>query len=198
MRQVKEMIYLYTKSNNNVTLREAIDQTQEYFLEAWGLLYSPQRCCFVKVNNGEIECHKDEDMNLKSVFEARIFNEQAELRWLNELNGKGRSVLLSDGVIDILTNVNSANLEVIDKRIQKYLLWGKGTGKDIGENWSRLATARIGKLNVPIPKVQSQQQVGLEVYEYFGITDCHGNVSVIEERLRKFKIIEGDQENGTC
>jgi len=194
------MIYpytLYTKAINYINFKEAIDQCQSYFSDAWGLLYSPERCFFIKVNNGKIELHKEENINLRSVFEVRIFNEQAELRWLNELNGMGKAVLLSDVAINIWKDVDLHKIKVIDKLIQRYLLWGEGTGTNIGEHWSRLSTARIGKLDVPTPDVQTQERVRIKVCEYLSIIDEHGNTSVVEERLLNLGKIGANRKYGS-
>ncbi|MUG95757.1 TIGR03984 family CRISPR-associated protein [Scytonema sp. UIC 10036] len=191
------MIDLYTQaSKKDITLSDAIYKSKKCLSDAIGLLYTPEKCCFVKIKNGKIEPHKDEIINLNSVFEARVFNKQAELRWLNEKSGTGKAVLLSETETNFCL-YEKGKLKELDKHPQSYLLWGQGTGTDIGEGWSRLSTARIGKLDIPIPGVKSQQRVQITTCEYFCVIDEHGNVAVVEERLLNLEPIKEEKKHGS-
>ncbi|WP_250282165.1 type III-D CRISPR-associated protein Csx19 [Frankia sp. CiP1_Cm_nod2] len=174
-----------------------------------------------------------------AVFEARIFNRDAELRWLHERDGLGTAVLLSEspalcqppgwlfgepGEPDEPDEPDEpgepdrpvAPLTAIDRINNKYLLWGRplrpngsqnpntSQASDVPRNadatggplWVRLAEARIGLLDVPVPRAPREDEcVFLETIEYVttdehAATDGnatarprHGNAYVAEERL---------------
>jgi len=77
-------------------------------------------------------------------------------------------------------------VQAIETQEQTYLLWGEGlVANNLTSGWSRLATSRLGKLDVPIAGVsQSKQRIKLTAKEYFRRMDeLYGNVIVAEERL---------------
>jgi CRISPR-associated protein (TIGR03984 family) len=180
------------RSKENISLKDAIAKCKEHFnassdKTAIALLYSPSACKFAKLVNGILMSSVGEAINLAPVFEARIFNETSELRWLNVLNRSGKAVLISDldisGIFD-----NSCNLDYFETLSQQYILWGQGmtSQKNLAEGWSRLGAARIGAMDVPIADItHNQQRVILKVCEYLREVDDHGNVAVVEERLVK-------------
>lgn len=181
---------LYAIARNNTTLQDSVNACQTVWeIEgAIALLYSPAKCQFARLHceNDTVQFldYIDQPIDITKVFEARIFNDDAELRWLNQECGKGRSVLLSQQLLQ-LQNYDSietlTNLEHLD---QHYLLWGEGWTKpeQWSEQWSRLTLARIGGIPVPVSKLQRQQTVKLFVREYLR-ADNYGNLSVVEERL---------------
>ncbi|KLL09963.1 type III-D CRISPR-associated protein Csx19 [Protofrankia coriariae] len=153
-----------------------------------------------------------------AVFEARIFNRDAELRWLHERDGLGTAVLLSEspalcqppgwlfGEPDEPSEPDRpvAPLTAIDRIDNKYLLWGRplrpygsqnpntSQAPDVpqsadapsGPVWVRLAEARIGLLDVPVPRAPHEDEcVFLETVEYVTTEPEHGNAYVAEERL---------------
>lgn len=153
--------------------------------EAKGLLYTPQICCFVKITpNGKAFDDKGELSNnfLNSVFEARIFNKDVEMRWLHQQNLLGRLVLISEKLIDSeKDNLLDPPIELAGEILQNYLLWGKV--KETKNGWTYLVTSRIGKIAVPSPKTLKQEKrLILKAKEYLQEKD-YGNVVVIEERL---------------
>ncbi|WP_179065283.1 CRISPR-associated protein Csx19 [Nostoc sp. C052] len=185
------MTSLYSWEFNQITLEAAIKQCANYLDNAVGLFYSPQFCCFGKLQADATVQNPIHIIALGKVFEARIFSEskQAELRWLNELNGNGKAVLISEQILDQESFINSTlnileNLDTID---QTYVLWGEGTKTKISEGWSLLATARIGKLYVPTANLNDKERVLLRTREYIHVVDDYGNVAVIEECLIGFK-----------
>jgi CRISPR-associated protein (TIGR03984 family) len=181
----KMMAILYGRSQNNMTLREAIAACQLCFGDAVGLFYSPESCSLGKVTGTSVTDSGNADVNLERVFEARIFNADYELRWLNKRGGNGLAVLLSERAIADYFDKAIDELEAIETQNQTYLLWGEGLSANLQPGWSRLATSRLGKLDVPIGGVSQQgQRVKLKAKEYFQVlNDWYGNVIVAEERL---------------
>ncbi|WP_165037004.1 type III-D CRISPR-associated protein Csx19, partial [Candidatus Protofrankia californiensis] len=130
-----------------------------------------------------------------AVFEARIFNKDAELRWLHEGDGLGTAVLLSESP-DICRPLGEAldPLKAIERIDNRYLLWGRplrshdsgaSTGPlSAGPLWVRLAEARIGLLDVPVSRAPRENEcVFLRTVEYVTTEPEHGNAYVAEERL---------------
>jgi CRISPR-associated protein (TIGR03984 family) len=191
-----ETLSLYAIARNNTTLQDSVHACQTVWeIEgAIALLYSPRKCQFARLHcqtdTVQFLDYEDNSVDITNVFEARIFNDHAELRWLNQEKGRGRSVLLSEQekrlqdyeAIDVLTD-----LEQLDPR---YLLWGEGWTKpeQWSEQWSRLTLARIGSIPVPIANLQQSSTVALKVREYLKADD-YGNLSVVEERLVKLEIV---------
>ena len=129
------MPILYGRTSSNITLQDALSQCAEALSngsDAVALLYSPTFCQFAKVQqDGTFKNSKGELVALGSVFEARAFNKNCELRWLNKLDGKGIAVLLSSP--NFYESINFSNewsalpeLSALDIIEQSYILWGKG------------------------------------------------------------------------
>jgi CRISPR-associated protein (TIGR03984 family) len=187
----KNNLYSYL-STNTIPLTEAL-QTYAHVLEnGIALLYSPQFCKFSKFETtGNLTDSKGERISLdyqeNYIFEARVFNEDCELRWLNEFEGQGRSVLISEQELPNLSDAEASPfLETIR---QQYLLWGEKTENQPVSGWQRLATARIGALDVPVSQpLTEKQRVYLNTVEYLAEVDKFGNVAVVEERLVKLEV----------
>jgi CRISPR-associated protein (TIGR03984 family) len=193
------MTKLYGRASaNNISLSEALEKCKGELADAVAILYSPSFCKFAKFDNGNLINEKAQVIDVSTIFEARIFNPHAELRWLNVLNGQGRAVLISDEELTKIFDVEEdVSLEILDTIPQQYLLWGKGVVRSptMPQDWSRLAAARIGALDVPIAGIEgNQHQVQLIAREYIGFCkgepDEYGNVSVLEERLIELKLLE--------
>jgi CRISPR-associated protein (TIGR03984 family) len=178
-------------SKINISLSEALAKYKTELTDAVAILYSPSFCKFAKFENGTLSLIGD--YSIYTVFEARVFNQNVELRWLNISNGLGRAVLISD--IELTNGFNDdvdvSLTQILDTIPQQYLLWGKGVDNkrspSTPQGWSRLAAARIGALDVPIADIQPKQQVKLIAKEYIGLCEGkageYGNVAVLEERL---------------
>lgn len=176
---------LYWKtSKNKIPLKQAVQECFQDLADAVGLIYSPQKCSFIKIKSGKIEQPPIETpVDLKLIFEARIFNQQVELRWLNERNGEGKAVLLSEDKDALNLGWNQLEkLEAIAIQSQQYILWGQSKPNSEVTEWSQLFSNRIGSLYVPCPCSNVQNRVYLKTCEYFKADD-YGNVSVVEERL---------------
>jgi CRISPR-associated protein (TIGR03984 family) len=161
---------------------------------AIALLYSPRRCELATFAEGALRASDGQPVDIGSVFEARVFNERAELRWLNDPGPEQchRAVILTEqdraGVLEGWSFSNRD--DVIDKLDQTYLLWGKGTDRPVSNGWSELATARIGGLRVPVGNVGKNQRVLLHSVEYI-VEAEHGNAVVFDERLVKLEVDRG-------
>ncbi len=180
-----------------------------------GLFYTPTQCQFGRwEESAQISDAHGKPFALEQVFEARLFHEQAELRWLREPNtdGLGRAVYLFDEANkapDWQGWQRAEPLNELSINANQYLLWGEqwqasDQANEIDDfdqnNWSMLATARIGKWFVPVPGLKKNQRVRLKTQEYFGLprdpdgkltlAGQHGNQVVIEERWLSLKAID--------
>lgn len=181
------MTNLYGYAKDRIKLEEALNRFSHCLEQAIGLFYSVNACRFGKIDRKDgriVVMHKQEEIALEGVFEARVFNEASELRWLNEYGGTGTAVLLREAPIDDIKEMEAIEtIEAIATLEQTYVLWGEGTNADIDSGWSRLATARVGKLDVPIANVGKNGRVYLRSREYLGKTGQYSNVCILEERL---------------
>jgi len=181
-------LYSY-RSQKLLSLSDAVSACGSILEGAIALLYSPSACQFLRLVDGVFQDSYGRTVNpltdVTDVFEARIFNEECELRWLNRDGGSGQAVLLFDETklnqfIDQFTALDPKAVESWD---QEYLLWGeKASSKPTQQGWQRLAEARIGKLDVPIDS-EIKDRVYLKTCEYLAPVDEYGNYAVIEERL---------------
>ena len=187
----KTLYSYYT--DENLSLMEAIAQCSKVLKGAIALLYSPQSCQLLQLTNQKFQYPdgKEKDAHeLSDIFEARIFNEQCELRWLNHSYGQGKAVLLSESEQSIQDFIALDPISC-ECRNQEYLLWGqKAKNQPNQEGWQILSEARIGKLNIPLSEtIKEDERVYLQSCEYLSNKfDQYGNYSVIEERLVKLEV----------
>ncbi len=109
----------------------------------------------------------------------RVFHADAELRWWNApVAGKHRAALLSEQPTP--PDWKTESLADLENLPQTFLLWGQAADASCGlaPNWTRLTTARIGKLDVP---VASGKQVHLNAVEYLAESKFNGNLAVADE-----------------
>lgn len=185
---MSEPVKLYGRAHNDLTLQGALDAARSMFegQQAIALLYSPRSCIFARLEGEHLRDSKGRQVNLEEVYEARIFNRDTELRWLNQSSGKGRAVLLTQAELpsefqaSLPEDVSFVALNTLN---QTYLLWGEGTTIKSADGWSALTTARIGRLEVPLDGVRANERVLLHALEYLAEVDADGNVAVVEERL---------------
>ncbi|WP_017660589.1 type III-D CRISPR-associated protein Csx19 [Baaleninema simplex] len=180
------------RSDKPITLAKAVQSCSQFLQGAIALFYSPQSCQIAKLDDARVHDSYGREINLskhQDIFEARVFNDNCELRWLNRLNGEGDAVLLSEfeQSIDGFLSHKSKFRESIE---QQYLLWGEpAKNSPKSPNWQRLASARIGKLDVPIDQsLEGKQRVYLSSLEYLAKVDKFGNFAVIEERLVSLEV----------
>jgi len=184
---------LYGKTSENITLQDSINSCSSYLIGSLALVYSAKFCKLLQLDEqGKLYDSNKQEIQINTsnnyIFEARIFNENHELRWLNENNGEGRAVIISEHPLNNCLDNDLAQLESVDTIEQKYLLWGEKV-KNLDENWQRLSTARIGSLDVFIAQtLPKDKRVYLKTKEYLKVMDNCGNVSVVEERLIKLEV----------
>jgi CRISPR-associated protein (TIGR03984 family) len=102
-------------------------------------------------------------------------------------------VVLADLEYNLDETLRLSCLSVTTHQKQTYLLWGEGLGPvaDLTAGlWSRLATARIGSLDVPLPNLSHGERVRLRALEYFATYE-DGNVGVLDERLLGLEVDRG-------
>ena len=78
----------------------------------------------------------------------------------------------------------------------QYLLWGKPLpGGGLAAGWTCLWEARVPPFAAPLGGVSGEQRVALDVVDYIGRdpgeAGQHGNCSVLEERLVRFRRADG-------
>ncbi|MHB1557391.1 MAG: type III-D CRISPR-associated protein Csx19 [Isosphaeraceae bacterium] len=182
-----------------LTLEAALSAFQSLEHKAGiGLFYEPTCCKFACLDDtGRLSGPDGRSIDVSRIFEARVFRESMELRWLKDpSDDQGhRAVILSEAVPsstlgDPWTRLEIEKTPVIGTLPQTYLLWGEGTGKSLGDGWCELATPRIGSLPVPIPNVAPHGRVVLRTREYLA-EYAHGNVAVFEERLVRLEVRDG-------
>ncbi len=180
-------ITLHSCARDAITLEVAIAtlNTSTSLDGSLALLYSPSHCHLALIDNGQLQSASG-TLDPNHYFEARIFSPSYELRWLNQTNGQGRAVYLSEQ--PLTWGEPLLPLEALDSLSQQYLLWGKGLDAAATSGWGTLATPRIGGLTVPLSGISQNAHVVLHSREYLGTVDTFGNVAVIEERLTHLEV----------
>lgn len=208
---------LFFRRVESKTLTEAVAEYFKVYGEGFALLYSPKAAYLAKLKSENLfvasSGQETAPVNLgendwQNVFEARVFNNIAELRWLNEASGKGAAVVLCDkdsleffGVKpeSFKTNVNGEEKDIVDANEQTYLLWGQSTDKSQPNGWTQFAEARIGSFFVPVKDItKKNERAQFRAIEYLGEYE-DGNLAVCEERLigiEYVKIKTEAQNNG--
>lgn len=150
--------------------------------------YGTAAAFFGEVRSGVMHGHQDAGL----VYEARIFCEDWELRWLqNHPDGAGVAALRILGDEVTAPTGDAAHNEALVWTLeQSYLLWGSATGQYRQEGWSTMSEARVGAYELPC-RVPEQRRVVLDARECLG-TVKHGNVVVIDELLTNLRVREGD------
>jgi CRISPR-associated protein (TIGR03984 family) len=186
-------VTLYRVIKERISLDEALQAFGERV--AIGLLYAPHACVFMCWRQGRLVPSPDSRFPpLSEAYEARVFDETGELRWLRDPGSdtSGYAVYLTEDA-EVWKERGSvvpiAELERLDNR---YLLWGersKNLKSPSPDGWVCLSTARLGTLWVPpVVELNAAQRIGLETVEYLGLDSSpagtvHGNTVVREERL---------------
>lgn len=184
------MISLYGRcTKNNITLQSALEKCISALSEGVALIYSPTCCQFAKVEqDGDLKNANNQSLSLDKIFELRAFNQNFELRWLNELNAEGKAVLISEQNISSYLDEDICPVVALETIHQQYILWGKGIKAVSTSGWSKLTVARIGCIDVPVRGLTTDKRVYLKAVEYLQEFDDNGNVSVVEERLIKLVV----------
>ncbi len=182
-------LYRY-RADGQMSLMDAIAACQNALGGAIALLYSPQSCTLARLDaDSTLRGANGDLVDLTSVFESRLFNEDCELRWLSRCDRKGDAALISQVAQSLSANFTEMATPPCEPLEQQYLLWGeRAYSQPTHEGWQRLAEARIGKLDIPLAQTFGQtQRVYLKTVEYLAAAD-YGNMAVIEERLVKLEV----------
>lgn len=188
---------LYVYRAGGITLEQALEAFLILTGRANALCYSADTCVLASIDArvpGLRTVPANTAFEPSTVYEARLFNTTAELRWLGEPGGKGQTVVLADDPLESsMYFPTKDNIEIIDALPNQYLLWGKGTARSAAApaGWSTLAEARVGGIDVPIAAIADGGRVVLQTREYLAVDKEHGNVFVTEERLLGFARVEG-------
>jgi CRISPR-associated protein (TIGR03984 family) len=133
----------------------------------------------------------DGPVSIEGVFEARVFSERGELRWLAG-DDSGRAALLLDAPPDELPDrwEPAAAVPYRDRFTRRYLLWGRQV-PSATPGWTRLDEARVGPRDIP---AAGGPYLRLEAWEYVGERD--GNACVLAERLVAIRPYQPGREDG--
>lgn len=192
---IVETALFISRATKNQKLVDAITACGAAFHGAVALLYAPHKCFLATVNsNGKFQDNTSE-IDASTVFEARVFNEAAELRWLNKENGKGAAVVLCEDNTKKFFDETKPDDKIYAKidPPQTYLLWGQSAAES-KNGWTKFAEARIHPFFVPIDGVAAKDidkaekpRAQFTAVEYLGEYE-DGNVAVCEERLKGIEI----------
>lgn len=164
------------------------------------ILYSRERCLLGVVAQAdesvELRGPDGTPLPLGAVYEARCFCKAGELRWQGDVAGVGVAVFLAEDRPVFEGDVwaeDALALTEFESRDDAYLLAGQGLEGPCPAGWSRLGTAAIGALDIPLAGVLGQARAWLWFREYFApapgdLGTKHGNVEVAEERLLGFSL----------
>lgn len=176
-----------------VSLREAVTEFANWsdthgFGPTLALLYGTTNCSLNRVGkwDGVFECLDRDDLPVRfeTIYEARLFHEKAEMRWLNEEAGFGRSVIVGDAPLPAPNDPDQKNwsstADIFCVDLPKhYLIWGEFESTS-PNGWTRFSTARIGGIWIPITAQQGRAR--LRAVEYLK-EFADGNVAVFQERI---------------
>jgi CRISPR-associated protein (TIGR03984 family) len=159
---------------------------------ATAILYSPDRCELATLTAGSLQTFDGLPVDITRVFEARVFHETAELRWLDDpsVEPSRKAVILTETAIQLDGWQSSHPIKIRKKLDQDYLLGGRGTGRPTTNGWSEIADAHAGVLHVPLTDVRKNQRVRLCSVEYVIEAD-HGNAVIFDERLVRLEVARG-------
>lgn len=178
---------LYRQTLESVRLEDALKGFAAELPEATALLYSPAWCRLVRWQEGALHGPGQASIDCRAVFEARIFAEAGELRWLHESGGRGRASYVAEARPSV-TMGTLHEQPCIDRLEQGYLLWGSAQSVDANAGWARMALARVGAFDVPVREAQPGKRVRLKTIEHLARAE-HGNTIVCDERLVGLEVV---------
>lgn len=176
-------VVLHSAARDDVTVEQAIEAAAPG--DGVALLATPYRYHVARMKDG-LPRLRAGTVPLGDVFEARIFDGTAELRWLHTADGHGRAVLLTEDATALPTAFDERlePVEALETLSGTYLLWGRAA--DNRDGWTTLATPRIGTFTVPVT-AGTGTRVRLVTREYIACDPAHGNAYVAEERLLRLE-----------
>lgn len=168
---------------NKLTLDDAVKLAGP---DSIAILYAPKFCIFARSDGKNLEykdiVSKGVTVDLKEVYEARIFNERKEVRWRSD----GTILELSDQIL-------MKPAENIITLTQNYVLWGEFLSQ-VDDNWTTFAEARIGKFDVPVAACEKGEYARIVAKEYLK-ESLDGNVAFLAERLVRIETCEAEAAN---
>lgn len=183
---MNEPVVLHAAARHDVGLGEVLEHATPGSV---ALLSTPWEYHIARVDvSGRLETHRG-SVRLEYVFDARIFDEHAELRWTDTANALGTAVFLSEDATALPADFSEPidPVHTIGTRPGAYLLWGRSTGTGAANGWTTLATERIGTLTIPA-EIPEQRHAQVVTREYIARDSKHGNAYVAEERLLRFDL----------
>lgn len=186
---------LYTAQVEGKILSKAIEAffaVAENDKDTFAIFYAPHKCFLAKHNGKDFEV-KENGFDLNRVFEARIFNEVSEMRWLNDPNGNHAAAILSETQLIFDGKTLRTESNVIGGLCQEYLCWGQSTGTT-KDDWTEFATARVGAFYVPVELEAGQTYARFTAVEYLRTYE-DGNIAVVDERLTRIEGYEPKKES---
>lgn len=183
-------------------LEDCIDILTSEGRDALALLYATNRCFLARLKNGNLLDQDDSLVSTAAVYEARMFSDNTELRWLNRDGGSGDAALLTEtqpALNDSWKNRADLNQDVVSAGTIKhsYLLWGESVLPP-RNGWIKMATPRIGGYYSPFAMDVSHEyeptklRLQLNAIEYLSQEPEHGNVFVAEERWLNISIARAE------
>ncbi|MEV5412900.1 CRISPR-associated protein Csx19 [Thermopolyspora sp. NPDC052614] len=171
------MIKLFAATAENLPLPEALAEVPG----GCALLTSPSAYRVGLVEDGRC-LHPTGPMDVSAVYEARVFTEDLELRWVEP----GHAVVLTERE-DLIPAAFADRIDPLEAEAvheTAYLVWGKATPFVPG--WTSLHSSRVGVITVPVAHT-GRERVRLAAREYIAADKAHGNAYVAEERLLRFE-----------
>jgi len=164
--------------------------------DAVALLFSPRRFRIALFySNGFHDASGKEIApdDLASVYAARFFNEEAELRWQQRPGGDSEAIVICEQQFFAGWDTPKKKQEYIEAVDQRYICWGRyqqdgvadGADED-GRIWGRLVEDRIDSIPVPVGASKGDR-IQLIWKEYLAVVDEYDNVASIDERLLRFE-----------
>lgn len=186
------MTTLHGRAQPGLTLAEAIRAVG--FAAGVAMLSTPTWHRLAAVAGGE--CHgPDGPMDIATVFEARVFDADRELRWLHQSGSRGQAVLISEA--DSALPAGFGNplpaLPAVAVLDQHHLLWGQPEPPEHA-GWTTLYAPRIGRIPVPLPGIEHSHRIRLVMREYVAVEEQHGNAYVADERLVRLEAYQPPTE----
>jgi CRISPR-associated protein (TIGR03984 family) len=158
--------------------------------ETVAFLYSPGQFLVARYTDSGFESPKGEisSEKLNSVYSARLFNENAELRWQQRPGRTSEAVAVGESKLDLDKNngweKKEEERQIVDIVDQRFICWGKYKADASGSGWGRLIEDRIEPIAVYV-KGNNDDRIQLEWKEYLAEADGYGNVVAVDERLVK-------------
>jgi CRISPR-associated protein (TIGR03984 family) len=190
----QKTITLYVYENEGLSLKNALIACQDVLTKdnspAVAMLYATRGCHFARLGDkGQLLDKSGKPIELNSTYEARVFSDQAELRWLHVAAGDGSAAVLTEEKNAPNGWSNPKIIVAVGKIPQSYLLWGESLSDKMNSDWIKMATPRIGHYFAPVKSnTATKARVRLNAREYLRQDEKHGNVFVAEERWLNLSI----------